>query len=108
MRVAWLTQLLQIVLVLALAPLLTGVTRKVRARLLRRRGPPLAQPYLDLLKLIRKEVVVAGNASWLFRTAPYATAARRCGARQLPYASGCVSQGGASVARTHGCKPVTR
>ena len=72
MRVAWLTQLLQIVLVLALAPLLTGVTRKVRARLLRRRGPPLAQPYLDLLKLIRKEVVVAGNASWLFRTAPYA------------------------------------
>src|SRR2546430_16275232 len=37
-----------------------------------RRGPPLAQPYLDLLKLIRKEVVVAGNASWLFRTAPYA------------------------------------
>src|SRR5205085_10989502 len=72
MRVAWLTQLLQIILVLALAPLLTGVTRKVRARLLRRRGPPLAQPYLDLLKLIRKEVVVAGNASWLFRTAPYA------------------------------------
>jgi len=72
MRVAWLTQLLQIVLVLALAPLLTGVTRKVRARLLRRRGPRLAQPYLDLLKLIRKEVVVAGNASWLFRTAPYA------------------------------------
>ena len=65
-------QLLQIVLVLALAPLLTGVTRKVRARLLRRRGPPLLQPYRGLLKLIRKEVVVAENASWLFRAAPYA------------------------------------
>jgi formate hydrogenlyase subunit 4 len=65
-------QLLQIVLVLALAPLLTGVTRKVRARLLRRRGPPPLQPYRDLLKLIRKEVVVAENASWLFRAAPYA------------------------------------
>jgi formate hydrogenlyase subunit 4 len=71
MRLAWLTQLAQVVLVLALAPLLTGVTRKVRARLLRRRGPPLLQPYRDLLKLIRKEVVVAENASWLFRAAPY-------------------------------------
>jgi formate hydrogenlyase subunit 4 len=72
MRLAWLTQLAQIVLVLALAPLLTGVTRKIRARLLRRRGPPVVQPYRDLLKLIRKEVVVATNASWLFRAAPYA------------------------------------
>jgi len=71
MRLAAL-QLLQIVVVLALAPLLTGLTRTVRARLLRRRGPPLLQPYRDLLKLIRKEVVVAENASWLFRAAPYA------------------------------------
>jgi formate hydrogenlyase subunit 4 len=70
MRLAAL-QLLQIMLVLALAPLLSGVTRALRARLLRRRGPPLAQPYRDLLKLIRKEVVVAENASWLFRAAPY-------------------------------------
>ncbi|HEV2686786.1 MAG TPA: NADH-quinone oxidoreductase subunit H, partial [Actinomycetota bacterium] len=67
----WLTQLVQIALVLALSPLLSGVTRKIRARLLRRRGPSLIQPYRDLLKLIRKEVVVADNASWLFRAAPY-------------------------------------
>jgi formate hydrogenlyase subunit 4 len=71
MSLGWLTQLAQVVLVLTLAPLLTGVTRKIRARLLRRRGPPLLQPYRDLLKLIRKEVVVATNASWLFRAAPY-------------------------------------
>ncbi len=71
MRLGWLTQLVQIVLVLAAAPLLTGATRRIRARLLRRRGPPLLQPYRDLLKLIRKEVVVAENASWLFRAAPY-------------------------------------
>ena len=63
---------LQMVLVLAVAPLLAGLVRKVKARLLRRRGPPLLQPYLDLLRLIRKEVVVAENASWLFRVAPYA------------------------------------
>jgi formate hydrogenlyase subunit 4 len=61
----------QMLLVLLLAPLLTGFVRKVRARLLRRAGPPLLQPYRDLLRLIRKEVVVAESASWLFRAAPY-------------------------------------
>jgi len=57
--------------VLVLAPLVTGYVRKVKARLLRRRGPALVQPYRDLLRLIRKEAVVAHNASWLFRGAPY-------------------------------------
>jgi formate hydrogenlyase subunit 4 len=38
---------------------------------MRRRGPPVLQPYRDLLKLIRKEAVLAQNASWLFRSAPY-------------------------------------
>ncbi len=66
-----LVQLLQLLLVLALAPLLTGYIRKVKAYLLRRRGPPLLQPYRELLKLIRKEAVLAENASWIFRTAPY-------------------------------------
>ncbi|HET7154664.1 MAG TPA: NADH-quinone oxidoreductase subunit H [Hyphomicrobiaceae bacterium] len=61
----------QMALVLALAPLLLGFTRKVKARLLRRRGPPMLQPYRDLLRLIRKEVVLADNASWLFRSGPY-------------------------------------
>jgi formate hydrogenlyase subunit 4 len=61
----------QMMLVLALAPLLLGFTRKVKARLLRRRGPPLFQPYRDLVRLARKEVVLAENASWLFRSAPY-------------------------------------
>jgi formate hydrogenlyase subunit 4 len=61
----------QMLVVLLLAPLLTGIVRKVKARLLRRRGPPLLQPYRDLLRLIRKDAVVAQNASWLFRVAPY-------------------------------------
>jgi formate hydrogenlyase subunit 4 len=61
----------QMTLVLALAPLLLGFTRKVKSRLLRRRGPPLLQPYRDLLRLVRKEVVLAENASWLFRSGPY-------------------------------------
>ena len=58
-------------LVLIVAPLLTGFVRKVKARLLRRRGPSIFQPYRDLLRLLRKEVVLAGSASWLFRAAPY-------------------------------------
>ncbi|MCP5150112.1 MAG: NADH-quinone oxidoreductase subunit H [Chromatiales bacterium] len=61
----------QMALVLVLAPLLTGVVRKVKARLLRRRGPSVLQPYRDLARLLRKEVVLAENASWLFRVIPY-------------------------------------
>ncbi len=66
-----LVQFAQLLLMLAIAPLLTGYIRKVKAYLLRRRGPPVLQPYRDLLKLIRKEAVLADNASWVFRTAPY-------------------------------------
>jgi formate hydrogenlyase subunit 4 len=65
------TQAAQMFLVLLLAPLLTGFVRKVKARLLRRQGPPLLQPYRDLLRLMRKEAVLADNASWLFRVIPY-------------------------------------
>lgn len=61
----------QMALVLLLAPLLTGIVRKVKARLLRRRGPSVIQPYRDLLRLLRKEPVIADGASWLFRVAPY-------------------------------------
>lgn len=64
-------QIVQMALVLALAPLLTGWVRLVKARLLGRRGPSLLQPYRDLARLLRKEVVLANNASWLFRSVPY-------------------------------------
>ena len=65
------SRLSQMLVVLLLAPLLTGFVRKVKARLLLRRGPPLLQPYHDLIKLTQKEVIVAESASWLFRAAPY-------------------------------------
>ncbi len=61
----------QMLLVLLLAPLLTGFVRKVKARLLRRQGPDLVQPYRDLVRLMHKDVVLADNASWLFRVTPY-------------------------------------
>lgn len=62
---------IQMLLVLLVAPLFTGFVRKVKARLLRRQGPPVVQPYRDLLRLMRKEVVLADGASWLFRVTPY-------------------------------------
>src|SRR3982075_4608753 len=61
----------QMLLVLLLAPLLTGFVRKIKSRLLRRKGASVFQPYRDLLRLMRKEVVLADNASWLFRVTPY-------------------------------------
>jgi formate hydrogenlyase subunit 4 len=61
----------QMLLVLLLSPLLTGFVRKAKARLLRRQGPPVLQPYRDLIRLMRKEVVLAESASWLFRVIPY-------------------------------------
>jgi formate hydrogenlyase subunit 4 len=71
MIVSVIHQIVQMVLVLALSPLLTGWVRLVKARLLGRRGPSLLQPYRDLARLLRKEVVLANNASWLFRSVPY-------------------------------------
>jgi formate hydrogenlyase subunit 4 len=62
---------MQMLLVLLLSPLLVGFVRKMKARLLRRQGPPLLQPYRDLMRLTRKDVVLADNASWLFRVVPY-------------------------------------
>jgi formate hydrogenlyase subunit 4 len=61
----------QTCLALLLAPGLVGLIRWMKARLQNRRGAPVWQPYLELQKLFRKEVVVSRNASWLFRAAPY-------------------------------------
>ncbi|MGC8522831.1 MAG: respiratory chain complex I subunit 1 family protein [Acidibrevibacterium sp.] len=61
----------QMMLVLLAAPLFTGWVRKVKARLQRRRGASIVQPYRDFRRMLGKEAVIAGNASWLFRTVPY-------------------------------------
>lgn len=68
---ALLAQLVQMAMILVLSPLLTGLVRKVKARLQRRQGPSLFQPYRDLRRLLGKEAMVADNASWIFRVAPY-------------------------------------
>jgi len=67
----WVLALLQALLYVALAPLLAGWVRKVKARLQNRRGASLWQPYQDLYKLFAKEARMAHTASLLFRAAPY-------------------------------------
>jgi formate hydrogenlyase subunit 4 len=64
-------QFLELVAALVLAPLLSGWINQVRAWLQNRSAPPLLLPYRQLAKLFEKEVVLAGNASSLFRAAPY-------------------------------------
>lgn len=68
---AWGLVLLQAVLYVALAPLLVGWVRKVKARLQNRRGATIWQPYQDIYKLFAKEARMAHTASLLFRAAPY-------------------------------------
>jgi formate hydrogenlyase subunit 4 len=66
-----LSQLLEIAVALALAPLLAGWVNQCRAWLQSRRGPGLLQPYRTLHKLFHKDSVLAERASPLFRVAPY-------------------------------------
>ncbi|MEV5408779.1 NADH-quinone oxidoreductase subunit H [Thermopolyspora sp. NPDC052614] len=62
--------ILQVVLVVAGAPLLVGVMRQVRARLEGRAGAGVLQPWRDLRKLLRKEPIAPHGTGWVFRLAP--------------------------------------
>jgi formate hydrogenlyase subunit 4 len=55
---------------LAVAPLLKTVIKKMKARLQNRQGPPLMQGYYDLAKLLRKEPVRSDVATWVFVMGP--------------------------------------
>ena len=63
--------LLQTLLLLLLAPLVSGVIKNWKARLQNRRGPRLWQPYFDIAKFLRKDMVISEHASWVFSAAPY-------------------------------------
>jgi formate hydrogenlyase subunit 4 len=64
-------QFTELMLAVLLAPLLTGWVNNCRAWLQNKSAPGLLQPYRVIGKLFRKEVVLAHNASPLFRAAPY-------------------------------------
>lgn len=60
----------QILIILVLAPLLSGMIKKIKAFFQLRKGPGIFQPYYDIAKLLRKDSVVSENTSWLFHAAP--------------------------------------
>ncbi|MDF2654687.1 MAG: Formate hydrogenlyase subunit 4 [Bacillota bacterium] len=62
---------IQFLLILLLAPLSGGIIKKVKALSQKRKGAPVLQMYFDLWKLIRKESVVSDTASWIFKATPY-------------------------------------
>lgn len=68
-------ELSQTLLLLALAPLATGLVRSLKARMQGRRGPSVVQPYRDLAKLFHKSSVWSQDSSWVSAIAPYACVA---------------------------------
>jgi len=68
-----LTQLLELAAALAAAPLFLGWINQCRAWLQNRSAPSIWLPYRGIRKLFHKDAVIAGNASQLFRLAPYIT-----------------------------------
>ncbi len=60
----------QTFIIIALAPLLGGIIKKVKSFFQIRKGPGILQPYYDILKLIKKDSVVSNNVSWIFHAAP--------------------------------------
>ncbi len=67
----WIFALLQTLCVVLFAPFMAGWVKWLKCKLQNRQGPPPWQPYRDLLRLSRKQVVLAESASPIFRVAPY-------------------------------------
>ena len=80
-----LSQLLQVAIALALAPLLVGWVNQCRAWLGNKRAPSILVPYRTIHKLFVKDAVVAENASPIFRVTPYVVfGAMACAAAIVP------------------------
>jgi hydrogenase-4 component C len=66
---------LQAVVLLLAAPLYSGFSRVLRAKIQTRKGPPLMQNYRDIAKLMKRQEVVSKQAGWVFHIAPYVSMA---------------------------------
>lgn len=63
--------IVQMILVLFISPLLNGIIKQIKAKVQHRKGAPVLQLYYDLFKLFKKDMVISGQSSWIFRAAPY-------------------------------------
>ncbi|HEY8492992.1 MAG TPA: NADH-quinone oxidoreductase subunit H [Myxococcota bacterium] len=73
---------------LAAAPLFVGLIAKLKARAVGRQGPPLVQPYRDLLRSLRKGAVYSRDTTWVFRAGPLLSALSAAAALFLIPAAG--------------------
>ncbi|MGA2192032.1 MAG: NADH-quinone oxidoreductase subunit H [Nitrospirota bacterium] len=62
---------LQFISILVLSPLAQGIIKKIKAQCQGRVGPGIFQPYYDLARLFKKDMVIPRTASWIFHAAPY-------------------------------------
>lgn len=61
----------QLILMLLIAPGVVGMVRTMKARFQNRRGPSILLPYVSLLSLLKKEMTITRNSSWVFRAVPF-------------------------------------
>lgn len=71
---------LNALIIIMLAPFMMGLIRKIKALMQNRRGASVFQPYFDLIKLFRKDMVISTQSSWIFRIAPFIYFAASIGA----------------------------
>lgn len=64
-------EVLQILILLGAAPLFAGWVKTVKCRMQGRSYAGVLQPYRDIAKIFSKDVILAENASWIFRMTPY-------------------------------------
>lgn len=62
---------LQFSIIIIFSPLIQGVIKKLKANMQGRVGPSVFQPYYDLIRLFRKDMVISRAASWIFKATPY-------------------------------------
>ena len=63
--------LIQILVVMAFAPLIKGILARLKENVQSKRGPSIFQPYRDIWKLFHKDEVVSEQSSWIFRLTPF-------------------------------------
>lgn len=72
MRLPWIAiELIQLLMILLVSPAFAGWVKVVKCRMQGRTSPGILQPYRDITRLFTKDVVLAQNASWVFRVTPY-------------------------------------
>lgn len=62
---------IQVIVVMAFAPLIKGILARLKENMQSKRGPNIIQPYRDIWKLFHKDEVVSEHSSWIFRATPF-------------------------------------